>query len=71
MTASAPQTLRQGHLDEVFLTINGEQHYLWSAADQERTIREDFVQRRRDQKAAKKFFRGSVAKLLFRELGSL
>jgi putative transposase len=45
------------HLDEVFLTIRGEQHYLWRAVDQEGNILDILVQRRRDKKAAKKFFR--------------
>jgi putative transposase len=45
------------HLDEVSLTINGERHYLWRAVDQDGHILDILVQRRRDQKAAKKFFR--------------
>ena len=45
------------HLDEVFLTIHGERHYLWRAVDQEGNILDILVQRRRDKKAAKKFFR--------------
>jgi putative transposase len=45
------------HLDEVFLTINGERHYLWRAVDQDGHGLDILVQRRRDKKAAKKFFR--------------
>ncbi len=45
------------HLDEVFLTINGKRHYLWRAVDQEGNILDLIVQRRRDKKAAKTFFR--------------
>jgi putative transposase len=45
------------HLDEVFLTIHGERHYLWRAVDQEGHILDILVQRRRDKKAAKRFFR--------------
>jgi putative transposase len=45
------------HLDEVFLTISGERHSLWRAVDQEGTVLDILVQRRRDKKAAKKFFR--------------
>jgi putative transposase len=45
------------HLDEVFLTIRGECHYLWRAVDQDGHILDILVQRRRDKKAAKKFFR--------------
>src|ERR687895_754577 len=45
------------HLDEVFLTINGERYYLWRAVDQDGNILDILVQRRRDKHAAKKFFR--------------
>jgi putative transposase len=45
------------HLDEVFLTINGERHYLWRAVDQDGNVLDILVQRRRDKIAAKKFFR--------------
>jgi len=45
------------HLDEVFLTINGERRYLWRAMDQDGAVLDILVQSRRDKKAAKKFFR--------------
>jgi len=45
------------HLDEVFITINGQTHYLWRAVDQDGNILDILVQRRRDKAAAKKFFR--------------
>jgi putative transposase len=45
------------HLDEVFLTIKGERHYLWRAVDQEGNVLDILVQRRRDKRAAKKFLR--------------
>jgi putative transposase len=45
------------HLDEVFLTINGERHYLWHAVDQDGNILDILVQSRRNKKAAKRFFR--------------
>ena len=45
------------HLDEVFLTIHGERHYLWRAVDQDGHVLDILVQRRRDKHAAKKFFR--------------
>jgi putative transposase len=45
------------HLDEVFLTIQKERHYLWRAVDQDGTVLDILVQRRRDKQAAKKFFR--------------
>jgi putative transposase len=52
-----PQPGDKWHLDEVFLSIHGEQHYLWRAVDQEGNILDILVQRRRDKQAAKKFFR--------------
>jgi len=45
------------HLDEVFLKINGQIHYLWRAVDQDGDVLDILVQRHRDKKAAKKFFR--------------
>jgi putative transposase len=45
------------HLDEVFLTIQGERQYLWRAVDQDGHGLDILVQRRRNQAAAKKFFR--------------
>ncbi|SRR6266498_1727425 len=47
----------QWHLDKVFLKINGRIHYLWRAVDQDGDVLDILVQRKRDQKAAKKFFR--------------
>jgi putative transposase len=44
-------------MDEVCLTIKGEHHYLWRAIDQEGNVIDILVQRRRDKRAAKKFFR--------------
>jgi putative transposase len=41
----------------VVLKINGVQHYLWRAVDQDGVVLDVLVQRRRDAKAAKKFFR--------------
>jgi len=47
----------QWHLDEVFVKINGETHYLWRAVDHEREVLETYVTKRRDRKAALKFLR--------------
>jgi putative transposase len=44
-------------LDEVFIRIRGEQHYLWRAVDQNGTVLDILVQSRRNAKAAKRFFR--------------
>jgi hypothetical protein len=45
------------HPDEVVITINGQRHYLWRAVDQDGVCLDVLVQRRRNAKAAKKFFR--------------
>jgi putative transposase len=45
------------HLDEVFLTMNGERHSLWRAVDQEGNGLDILGQRQRDKKAAKTCFR--------------
>ena len=47
----------QWHLDEVFVRINGETHYLWRAVDHEGEVLESYVMKRRDRKAALKFLR--------------
>jgi putative transposase len=47
----------QWHLDEVFVKINGEVHYLLRSVDHEGEVLEGFVTKRRDRKAALKFFR--------------
>jgi putative transposase len=53
------------HLDEVFLTIKGEHHYLWRAVDQDGRVLDILVQRRRDKRAAKKFFRKLLTGLMY------
>ncbi|SFL56450.1 IS6 family transposase [Shimia aestuarii] len=50
------------HLDEVFVKINGERHYLWRAVDHEGEVLESFVTRKRDKKAALKFLRKAMRK---------
>ncbi len=45
------------YLDEVFVTIRGERHYLWRAVDQDGDVIDILVQRRRSGSAAKRFFR--------------
>ena len=50
----------QWHLDEVFVKINGETHYLWRAVDHEGEVLESYVTRRRDRKPALKFLRKSM-----------
>jgi len=53
----SPRSGDRWHLDEVFLKINGRLHYLWRAVDQDGDVLDILVQRHRDKKAAKKFFR--------------
>jgi putative transposase len=45
------------HLDEVFVKIRGERHYLWRAADQDGDVIDILVQRYRNARAAIRFFR--------------
>jgi putative transposase len=44
-------------LDEVFIKINGTQHYLWRAVDQDGEVVDIYLQKRRDGMAAKRFFK--------------
>ena len=50
------------HLDEMFVKINGEQHYLWRAVDHEGEVLESFVTKTRDKKAALKFLKKTMRK---------
>ena len=43
------------HLDEVFVRISGETHYLWRAVDHEGEVLEVFATKSRDRRAALKF----------------
>jgi putative transposase len=45
------------HLDEVFVRIQGVQHFLWRGVDQHGVVLGILVQERRGAKAAKRFFR--------------
>ena len=42
------------HLDEVYVKINGEKHYLLRAVDHEGEVLESYVTKKRDKKAALK-----------------
>ena len=79
------QRLRRKHqgfgdtffIDEVFVKIQGKQHYLWRAVDQDGEVVDVFLQKRRDGKAAKRFFRrllrnhqGEPRKIVTDKLGS-
>ncbi len=48
------------HLDEMFVKIRGERHYLWRAVDHEGEVLESFVTKTRDKKAALKFLRKAM-----------
>ena len=40
------------HIDQIFVKINGETHYLWCAVEHEGEVLEAFVSKRRERKAA-------------------
>jgi len=44
------------HVDELFITIRGERRYLWRAVDQDGDVIDILVTKRRDRRAAKRFF---------------
>ena len=44
-------------LDEIFVKIDGKQHYLWRTVDQDGEVVDVYLQQRRDGKAAKRFFK--------------
>ncbi|MEP3422870.1 MAG: IS6 family transposase [Erythrobacter sp.] len=48
------------HLDEVYVKINGELHYLWRTVDQEGEILESYVTKTRDKKAALRCMRKAL-----------
>ena len=48
------------HLDEVFVRINGETHYLWRAVDHDGEVLDVFATKRRDRKAALKFLKRAM-----------
>lgn len=48
------------HLDEVYVKINGEMHYLWRAVDHEGEVLESYVTKTRDKASALKFLRKAM-----------
>ena len=44
-------------IDEVFVKINGKQHYLWRAVDQDGEVVDVFLQAKRDGATGKRFFK--------------
>src|ERR1700750_2604219 len=53
------------HMDEVFVRIQGAQHYLWRAVDQHGVMLDILVQARRDAQAAKRFFKRLIQGLQY------
>ncbi len=49
-------------IDEVFVRIDGKQHYLWRAVDQDGEVVDVYLQKRRDAAAAKRFFKRLLKK---------
>ena len=48
------------HLDEVYVKINGQMHYLWRAVDHEGEVLESFVTKTRDKAAALTFMKKTL-----------
>ena len=48
------------HLDEVYVKINGEMHYLWRAVDHEGEVLEVLATKERDKAAALKFMKRAM-----------
>ena len=54
------------HLDEVYVKINGEMHYLWRAVDHEGEVLESYVTKTRDKAAALRFMRKTLKRGIVR-----
>ena len=50
----------QWHLDEMFVKIGGEMHYLWRAVDHEGEVLEAYVSKKRNRQAASIFLRKAM-----------
>lgn len=50
----------QWHVDEVFVKVNGERHYLWRAVDHEREVLESYFTKRRDRNASLVFLKKAM-----------
>ena len=53
----APARCDKWHMDEVVVSITGEQHWLWRAVDQNGFVLDVLVRRRRDSRAAQQLMR--------------
>jgi len=63
LATQIPRPGDRGHLDEVFLKINGRLHYLWRAVDQDGDVLDILIQSRRNKKVAKKSFRKIIKRI--------
>ena len=52
------------YIDEVFVKINGKQHYLWRAVDQDGEVVDVYLQAKRDGAAAKALLQTVTADLM-------
>jgi putative transposase len=50
----------QWHVDQIYININGEHHYLWRAVDHEGEILESFMTKTPDKSAALRFFKKTL-----------
>ena len=50
----------RGHLDEMYVKLNGEMVYLWRAVDREGEILESYITRTRDKAAAPSFMKKTL-----------
>jgi len=48
------------HLDEMYVRINGELHYLWRAVDHEGEVLESYVAKKRDKFAGLRFMKKAL-----------
>ena len=60
--AQRPRPDGRWHLDEVFVSVNGKQLYVWRAVDSEGEVLDILVQPRRDRQAALKLMRKLLKK---------
>ena len=60
VSAMRQHTHWKWHLDEVYVKINGVQHYLWRAVDHEGEVLESFVTKERDKAAALAFMKKAL-----------
>ena len=47
------------YIDEVFVKINGKQHYLWRAVDQDGEVVDLYLRTKRNAVTAKRFFKAN------------